>query len=669
MTNTMRSSSALSWFNRLHRFQSSSSSSSSRYHHYRHYHQYQYYCHSKPFNTSNTSNTSLRVHCYSSSSIALSSSVTSSSSAAVTVTVTATATATDHSNATTTNVTTTNATTTTTTRGGVSNSDTIDTIDMTSIKTAILEGRVKNDPFTIETNISIISKNTKYLDQLSMKHILNVIWACEKFNDHRCSHIYWIYEHVRATQVVPIEMFDRMLSICAKKGFGDLALTIINDYITLGYPHKNSALCNVLLSIVKNRKNDRDLQVQKDNAKKYYDLYKQHQKDNNEKVDERVYVETAKLYSSFSMSPEVLQVLKDMTADNYEPSIWLCSGLLENALVKGDVVLVTVLANWYLTHFDANIEYGVLTRILQFASSHGHSDLARVGISILSKSQYKARIEDYECWLRASIIDEDFAGAIESLVEAESKGLEMFGDSDDSPENTLKINGAIAVQDLMALKLSLSVRKLDEVYFALVEMRRNNQNIPRILVNAIIMAAGKMGQLDRSFATFQEYHTVFGLIPNIHAYNALLCATALSKSPNVNSMFLIFKDMEDAGFTPNGLSYSYLLNVMVETNSLDGFEEIISHMNNHIKTVNNTHLHRSMRRLAVACAKDNNWDQVENILSALKYHGDNAAPQFFIQRLDNIKSRLKQKDTKDAKDTKDTKDTKDAEQIVDNSLQ
>jgi hypothetical protein len=490
---------------------------------------------------------------------------------------------------------------------------------MTTIKTAILEGRVKNDPFTIETNISMISKNTKYLDQLSMKHLLNVIWACDKFNDHRCSHIYWIYDHVRATQVVPIEMFDRMLSICAKKGFGDLALTIINDYITLGYPHKNTALCNVLLSIVKNRKNDRDLQVQKDNAKKFYDLYKQHQKDNNEKVDERVYVETAKLYSSFSMSQEVLQVLKDMTADNYEPSIWLCSGLLENALVKEDVVLVAVLANWYLTHFDANIEYGVLTRILQFASSHGHSNLARVGISILSKSQYKARIEDYECWLRASIIDEDFAGAIESLVEAEGKGLEMFGESsDDSPENALRVNGAIAVQELMALKLSLSVRKLDDVYFALVEMRRNHQNIPRLLVNAIIMAAGKMGQLDRSFATFQEYHTVFGLIPNIHAYNALLCATALSKSPNVNSMFLIFKDMEDAGFTPNGLSYSYLLNVMVETNSIDGFEEIISHMNDHIKEGNNPHLHRSMRRLAVACAKDNNWNQVENILNALK---------------------------------------------------
>ena len=476
-----------------------------------------------------------------------------------------------------------------------------------------------------------------------MKHILNALWACDKFNDYRCGHVYWLYDYVRSSQVVPIEMFDRILSICAKKGFGDLSVTVMNDYTTLGYPYRDKTLCNVLLAVAKNRKIGRDTQLQRDNAQQYYALYRKYQADNNSVVEERVYVEVAKLYSSLNMTNEVLEVLKEMTTDNYEPSLWLCSGLLENALINEDEVLVTVLANWYLTHFDSNIEYGMLIRLLQFASSHGHANLGRIGISILSKSQYNARVEDYECWLRACIISEDFAGAIESLVEAENKGLDILSDADVSVEHEVRTNGAIAVQDLMGLKLSLSVRKLDEVYFALVEMRRNNQKIPKLLVNSIIMAAGKMGQLDRSFATFQEYHTVFGLIPDLHAYNALLAATSLSKSPNVSAMFPIFKDMEDAGFTPNGLSYSYLLNVMVETNCLEGYEEIISHMNDNIAKVNNIQLHRSMRRLAIACARLNNWDQVGSIVSALRRHGDHAVPQYFLQRLDNIKARVPKK--------------------------
>ena len=52
--------------------------------------------------------------------------------------------------------------------------------------------------------------------------------------------------------------------------------------------------------------------------------------------------------------------------------------------------------------------------------------------------------------------------------------------------------------------------------------------IPRLALNAIIMAAGRMGQLDRAYATFQEYTALFGLTADTAAYNALLYATARS---------------------------------------------------------------------------------------------------------------------------------------------
>ena len=80
------------------------------------------------------------------------------------------------------------------------------------------------------------------------------------------------------------------------------------------------------------------------------------------------------------------------------------------------------------------------------------------------------------------------------------------------------------------------MRRLDEVYYHLLDMLRTQTGsheqqgyqvaIPRLALNAIIMAAGRMGQLDRAYATFQEYTALFGLTADTAAFNALLYATA-----------------------------------------------------------------------------------------------------------------------------------------------
>jgi len=106
--------------------------------------------------------------------------------------------------------------------------------------------------------------------------------------------------------------------------------------------------------------------------------------------------------------------------------------------------------------------------------------------------------------------------------------------------------------------LSTAKRRLDNIYYTLVEeatrnksYNNNNINIeegklhnesnitttspsttthrnfvPRIVLNALIEAAGKMGLTDRAFATFQEYRTLFHLVPDIHAYNSLLAGVS-----------------------------------------------------------------------------------------------------------------------------------------------
>jgi hypothetical protein len=93
---------------------------------------------------------------------------------------------------------------------------------------------------------------------------------------------------------------------------------------------------------------------------------------------------------------------------------------------------------------------------------------------------------------------------------------------------------------------AISVQRLDSLYYALVELRRldSTRKIPAIALNSVITAAGRVGHVDRAFATFQEYKSVFGLEYDVHSYNALLGACAMSKNPKVMAILAIIQDME-----------------------------------------------------------------------------------------------------------------------------
>ena len=52
-------------------------------------------------------------------------------------------------------------------------------------------------------------------------------------------------------------------------------------------------------------------------------------------------------------------------------------------------------------------------------------------------------------------------------------------------------------------------------------------------MNAVILACAKLQQLDRSFATFEETSSLFGLQYDLNSFNALLLACAQDRSPQV----------------------------------------------------------------------------------------------------------------------------------------
>lgn len=57
-----------------------------------------------------------------------------------------------------------------------------------------------------------------------------------------------------------------------------------------------------------------------------------------------------------------------------------------------------------------------------------------------------------------------------------------------------------------------SLYRLDEMYYALRDLAAQGISVSPLAINAIILGAGRRGNLDRAFATFQESSTLFKVV-------------------------------------------------------------------------------------------------------------------------------------------------------------
>jgi hypothetical protein len=121
------------------------------------------------------------------------------------------------------------------------------------------------------------------------------------------------------------------------------------------------------------------------------------------------------------------------------------------------------------------------------------------------------------------------------MVYAQEKGIDVLSNP-----------YGVSVLNEFAKIFSYSIKKLDGLYYALVELQRmsTGKKVPAAALNTVISAAGRMGQIDRSFATFDEYNTIFGLEHNVHSYNSLLRAMRYHKFPQLPNCMSILQQME-----------------------------------------------------------------------------------------------------------------------------
>lgn len=191
-------------------------------------------------------------------------------------------------------------------------------------------------------------------------------------------------------------------------------------------------------------------------------------------------------------------------------------------------------------------------------------------LQLISRSGAVPSPNNYSALVRASLNARDFASAVEALVEMAQLGVHFAAgpadaiseeermralfveklfmrpraaeqrhhEQEQQPETNDEVSSrSSSAVDGTAPRLKTS--QVDEVYFLLVDLVRAGRPVPRIALDAIVEASGRLNFADRAFATFDEFEPLFGVKPDAHSFNALLASIAYSINTRMDTLVRI----------------------------------------------------------------------------------------------------------------------------------
>ena len=522
---------------------------------------------------------------------------------------------------------------------------------------AIWKAELRKNPVSLMDSFEPVFKRGL---ELGLREYIAVLWGCEQLpiDDPRSVQAYWVYSALKRSGPIPLDCYQRVMAVCAKRGDGNMAEQVVSDYRNEGFPVNETFLMNAITAMAK----DRNMNISR--LSSFYQEW-------HEEAVERGWIGTRALYTSVVVAftskgraEESLLVLRHMTEAQHEPTLSLCNLLLEHSLWHGQTDMLRVLSQWYYDNFNVKLDRGIIKRMLQLGGVYGDDILAQTSIKLLEKSAgngvVAAGAGDYACWMRACMEKGDIIGALEALISASTAGVDMH-----EPTDEWSINGGWELQEQLAQSLAKSVRMLDNVYFALVDLVRGDYQVPPMALHAIIMASGHSGKLDRSFATFTEIESLFGLNPDIHAYNALLWANSKcllrANGGDLGVMLSIVEKLEDSGLTANDRTFDIIFNCVAEHANFGIHHHSINHSiwKNHnlndiykdlkplpveleplltmVANQNITIKPNTLRKLCKASSMRGDWDLTGRLITMLENNvGEQNIHRYFLKLIDSI---------------------------------
>ncbi len=238
------------------------------------------------------------------------------------------------------------------------------------------------------------------------------------------------------------------------------------------------------------------------------------------------------------------------------------------------------------------------------------------------------------------MLNGDLVSAVEALQLMELKGI-VFNTNEDCHKQFESL------RELMVTALSKSgnTLQLDELYFALVDQAKGGGSVPRMALDAIVEASGRLDLNDRAFATFLEYQPVFHIQPDIHSYNALLASCGYARTVVMHTMLSVFEKIDQGNCTespvvssckPNEQSFSLLLEAMVDSGDFRVFDDVFAFMSQSGIRAGS----RTLRRVLMSCTKRNESERVDYLTDLLQKQEGRNLSRHFKARMSQIRNNM-----------------------------
>ncbi|MQL75555.1 hypothetical protein Taro_007910 [Colocasia esculenta] len=181
----------------------------------------------------------------------------------------------------------------------------------------------------------------------------------------------------------------------------------------------------------------------------------------------------------------------------------------------------------------------------------------------------------------------------------------------DSPEAEDLFSPFTSLRPLVVACSKNGFGNLDMVYVQLETLASADPPYKSVAaLNCIILGCANIWDLDRAYQTFEAITSPFELIPDIHSYNALMCA--FGKLNKTFEASRVFEHLTGLGLKPNSTTYSLLVDAHLANKDQKAALSVIQEMVNAGFTPSKETLKKVRRRCVRELDFDSN-DEVESL--------------------------------------------------------
>ncbi|WOK99341.1 pentatricopeptide repeat-containing protein [Canna indica] len=252
-------------------------------------------------------------------------------------------------------------------------------------------------------------------------------------------------------------------------------------------------------------------------------------------------------------------------------------------------------------------EEGIIVSALGTAARTYNSTLLDAAWSILRRSLRQKRAPNPESYL-AKINAHASLGQLQRAF-ATLNELETAYENSEEVDQEL-FSPFTSLHPLVVACCNNGFSTLDSVYIQLENLSHAEPPYKSVAaLNCVILGCANIWDLDRAYETFEAISGKIGLTPDIHSYNALICAFGKLKKADEASK--VFEHLVSLGVKPNAMTYSLLVDAhLIDRNIKDALSVIDA-----MVEAGFTPSKETLKKVRRRCSRELDFDSDEKVQS------------------------------------------------------